>query len=1323
MSGSPPQGVRVDRRFASGIPGAAALALAITVLAAQATAQITRVANSSLTLPQNPQTFGFQAQDAFAGITFDQPLGLATPPGETTRLFVVEKPGRIQVISALDSTPAKQLFLDLTSRVLVDPTTEEGLLGLAFHPDFARNGYFYVFYTTTATTAAGAGRHDRLSRFTALSPPATNADILATEVPLISQYDEASNHNGGDLHFGPDGYLYVGLGDEGGGNDQFGNSQRIDHDFFSGLLRIDVDQRPGNLVPNAQAAVHPGTYLVPADNPFVGATTFNGLTVNPAAVRTEFWAVGLRNPWRFSFDAPTGRLLVGDVGQSAREEVDLITRGGNYGWAYREGTIAGPKPNPPPGAAFIDPIWDADRATASSITGGVVDRGSRMAQLFGRYVFGDYGTGHLFAMSFPPTGSVQVQPLLMDSSPVGFGVDPHNGDVLYASIGTGAIRRLMYNATPTGTPLPPTLTATGAFTNLATLTPAAGIVPFEPNVSFWSDYAVKRRWFSVPALADKITFAADGNWTFPAGTVWVKHFDLDLTRGDPATARRLETRFLVKVPDGVYGVTYRWNAAQTEATLVPEEGADESITINDGGTIRTQIWHYPSRAECLQCHSVVTGGALGFRTAQLNRTFAYDAGTANQLTALANAGYFTTAGVPDPATLRALAPAGDTSATLEHRARSYLAANCVQCHQPGGAALGLWDARIETPTSSAGLIDGPLINSGGDRANRVMVPVDPAHSMLLTRISTRGAGQMPPLASNELDAADIALVTAWINSFGAPVISAQPASPTAAPGQNAIFTVMAAANPAPTYQWQRRAAGSAVWSDLADGAGFSGSRTATLTVVAVTEAMSGDAFQCVIGNTGGTITSAPAVLTVRSPLTFTTLAGLAGSSGSADGPGTNARFSGPIDLAVDGAGTIYVADTSNHIIRRITPTGDVTTLAGTAGSAGSADGTGAAARFSHPTGITVRGSGDVFVADTDNHTVRRITAAGVVTTLAGLAGVAGSGDGAGSAARFRQPCDVAVDAAGIVYVADSGNNTIRMVNAVGLVSTLAGQAGGSGGADGVGSAARFFFPQGVAADAAGNLYVADSGNNTIRRITPAGVVTTLAGAAGASGADDGTGGAARFNDPGDLTVDSTGNVYVVDTDNDAIRKVSPLGAVTTVAGLPGASGSADGSGELARFNLPSGITVDGAGTLYLADTGNHTIRFTAGDLAPAILSQPQSQTVMAGANVMFTVTAQGRPAPNYQWRFNGAAISGATSTSLNLSNAQMADAGNYTVTVTNSAGSVTSSTASLTVNTSAASGGGSAAGGGGGGGGGGAAGGCFVAALALLCAARRTARA
>jgi sugar lactone lactonase YvrE len=322
----------------------------------------------------------------------------------------------------------------------------------------------------------------------------------------------------------------------------------------------------------------------------------------------------------------------------------------------------------------------------------------------------------------------------------------------------------------------------------------------------------------------------------------------------------------------------------------------------------------------------------------------------------------------------------------------------------------------------------------------------------------------------------------------------------------------------------------------------------------------------------------------------TTLAGTAGSSGSEDGTGADARFNRPTGVAVDKAGNVFVADSSNHTIRKITPVGVATTLAGTAGWSGSDDGTGAAAHFNHPMGVAVDGVGNAFIADAYNNTVRKITPDGVVTTLAGTAASGDRTDGTGAAARFYSPAGVVVDGTGNVFVADSEYCTIRKITPAGVVTTLAGTARAIGSPDGTGPAARFNTPQGLAADQAGNVFVADSGNNKIRMITPAGIVTTLAGAAGTPGSADGTGSAARFNGPTGVAVDNDGNVFAADNGNHTIRKITPAGAVTTLAGTAGASGSVDGIGAAASFNDPQGVAVDKAGDIFVADNGNHTIR-------------------------------------------------------------------------------------------------------------------------------------
>jgi len=334
----------------------------------------------------------------------------------------------------------------------------------------------------------------------------------------------------------------------------------------------------------------------------------------------------------------------------------------------------------------------------------------------------------------------------------------------------------------------------------------------------------------------------------------------------------------------------------------------------------------------------------------------------------------------------------------------------------------------------------------------------------------------------------------------------------------------------------------------------------------------------------------PPVVAPQPAWNTSTLAGRAGVGGSADGAGQQARFRLPNSVAADLSGNLYVADTANNTIRKIAPDGVVTTLAGDSASHGDTDGDGEVARFWAPFGLAVDGDGNVYVADTANNLIRKITPDGDVSTLAGLAGHPGAKDGSGAGARFRNPWGLAVDGQGNVLVADMSNDTLRKITPAGVVSTLAGQAGVSGNLDGPGSQAQFNAPYGVAVDKAGNVYVSDSGNNAIRKISSAGVVSTLAGLPGYPGRADGLGDNARFWNPQGLVVDDNGNLLVADTGNNAIRKITPGGLVTTLAGQAGPGGATDGAGTAVRFNSPGGVAVDSAGNIYVADTGNQVVR-------------------------------------------------------------------------------------------------------------------------------------
>jgi sugar lactone lactonase YvrE len=378
-----------------------------------------------------------------------------------------------------------------------------------------------------------------------------------------------------------------------------------------------------------------------------------------------------------------------------------------------------------------------------------------------------------------------------------------------------------------------------------------------------------------------------------------------------------------------------------------------------------------------------------------------------------------------------------------------------------------------------------------------------------------------------------------------------------------------------------------------------------------------------------------------------TLAGRALVSGAANGTGTNALFSDPAAIVTDTNGNFFVADSQNDAIRKIATNGVVTTFAGQLGVSGTANGTGTAAQFNSPSGLTFDASGNLFVADTGNSTIRKITPAGAVSTFAGIAGSSGFADGAAGSAQFNSPLGIAVATNGDVFVADSGNHCIRRISG-GVVSTFAGSPQIWGSVDGSGTNAQFNGPVGLAFDARGSFFVSDANNDTIRKITTNGIVTTFAGAASADGSADGVATAARFRSPAELAFDKKGNLFVADSFNQTVRKISTNGIVSTVGGTTGISGTNNGVNGAGRFFNPYGLTVATDGSLLVADTYSETLRVV---LVPFNLSLQ-----LSGASRTVTISWDAVIGKSYQAQFTGDLAAGwtnlgmpVTATNLSLS--------------------------------------------------------------------------
>ncbi|WP_386780853.1 cadherin domain-containing protein [Luteolibacter ambystomatis] len=765
-----------------------------------------RVSPDSVTLPLEPPQGTYSLEDAFANrgaFNFGTPTWMASIQGNTKRFFVSERTGVIWEIQDMSAaTATRRVFVDLSAKL--DLYTEMGVKSFAFHPQFESGSpYVYVTYNYESPSSGSTVGSVRLSRFTVMSN-GTGVVDPASELILFEVDSRSQDHNLDSCKFGPDGYLYVGSGDE---RRPAENSQTITNMFWSSVIRIDVDRRAGNLEPNAStnpslvipADAGVARYKIPADNPYAaasGTVNYRGTSYAANAVRSEIYITGVRNPWTFSFDTVDGDpvLWLGDVGSDgsdSREEVNIFRKGDNGGWNYLEGDRY--NSTPPAGVVLRAPEYFYARGSGAyqgaSVIGGMMVHGGNYPTLDGKYLFGDWLNGHIWTLERGAApGTPTVTRIAGLSGVVGFTTDPSNGDILVLSWNNqggalfdqsgqvGKVFRLKSQIV-SGSTFPGTLSGTGLFADLADMTPNPGLHFYEPNVTFWSDNARKSRWFALPGTTDKMTWSADGAFTFPTGALWVKHFELETTRGNPATRKRLETRVIVKNAGGVYGISYRWNEAGTEATLVGDGGDTFDVQVTDpalpaGQQASTQRWQIPSRTQCLTCHNAESGRVLGFDSRQLNRDdVPFDGISGNYLQRLSDAGYLQGLAVP-PASLPRHHAANDTSVDIESRVRSYLAVNCSYCHAD---SAGL-DLRASASLDATHLLNRP--DQGQititDPAVKRIVPGSTAHSSVLQRMmGAPGFNRMPPLASSVVDAEGVALVSDWIlnTANSAPVFS------------------------------------------------------------------------------------------------------------------------------------------------------------------------------------------------------------------------------------------------------------------------------------------------------------------------------------------------------------------------------------------------------------------------------------------------------------------------------------------------------------------------------------------------------------------------
>jgi len=711
----------------------------------------------------------YTVEKTFTNLQWRAPLYVAAEPGTNFLLVILQggekdRPSKLLRVRDSADAAATETILTVSNRLLYS---------VAFHPGYRTNGVLYLF--SNGPTSRGE-RTNRVSRFTKAGQKRTAWDAGPYLDPdsekLIIEWRSAG-HDGGGMAFGRDGMFYVSTGDGTSDSDAWNSGQTVD-DLLGGVLRIDVDR------PDGERA-----YSVPKDNPFVGSTN----------ARPELWAYGLRNPWRLTVDDKTGHVWVGNNGQDLWESIHFIRRGENYGWSVYEGShpfYLHRKLGPTPAVA---PTIEHHHAEARSLTGGVVYYGERFPDLEGAYIYGDYSSGTIWGARHDGSRLAWHKELARTQLQIAaFAVSPR-GELLIVDHG-GGIFRLTRTPDQPRPEFPTRLSETGIFTSTKDHKVQPGILPYSVNAPGWADGAHIERFVGLPG--ETRIDLTNGGWAFPDGAVLMQTLSLPLEGRAPRTGeqklRRIETRLLTRQNGQWAGYSYRWDDAQSDATLVNRNGEDRDLAggANSASPSRAearqpstlnsqQTWRFPSRTECMACHSRAVNFVLGFTDLQLNRTNDYSAARDNQLRTLEHIGFFATkdggrkesGGASTASVYRKaqrakekLVDPYDSAQDLEARARSYLHVNCSVCHVEAGGGNAKMELGISTKAERMNVFDArPQHDTFGVENAMLVAPGETARSVLFQRVSRRGRGQMPPLVSTRVDDRAVALLREWIASM------------------------------------------------------------------------------------------------------------------------------------------------------------------------------------------------------------------------------------------------------------------------------------------------------------------------------------------------------------------------------------------------------------------------------------------------------------------------------------------------------------------------------------------------------------------------------